>query len=109
MFSLNDLIIDKHDYTEDVRKIIADDIEGELAAAEKEQVKLMQAEKRVSGGSRKNLSFGYVRMKVCKPVFEFWTNKLGADCWQNEGFKKDMERRWGDLVKVKSESSKIIV
>ena len=39
MFSLNDLIIDKHDYTEDVRKIIADDIEGELAAAEKEQGK----------------------------------------------------------------------
>ena len=48
MFAFSDLIIDKHDYTEDVRKIIADDIEGELAAAEQEQVKLMQAERRVS-------------------------------------------------------------
>lgn len=103
------MIVDKVDYSDEVRKILIEDIEGELAAAEEEQIKLMEAERRVSGGSRKNLSFGYVRMKVCKPVFDFWTNKLGPDCWQNEGFKKDMERRWGDLVKVKSESGKIIV
>ena len=38
-------------------------------------------------------------MKVCKPEsLNFGLTNLEPILWQNEEFK-DMERRWGDLVK----------
>ena len=57
--------------TKDVWTEFADMDRSELANAEDEQIKLMQAEKRVSGGERKNFSFGRVRMKICPEVFIF--------------------------------------
>ena len=81
----------------------------ELSGAEDEQIKLMEAERRATNGERKNLKFGYVRMKVCPEIYHFWTKKLGSTIWQDEGFKKWLENRFGDLVKIKSISGNIIV
>jgi len=83
--------------------------QSELDGAESEQVLLMEAERRVTGGERKNLSFGYVRMKVCPEIFHFWSGKLGSGIWQDKGFKKWIENRFGDLVKIKSISDNIVV
>lgn len=107
MLLFDEIIIDKHNYTDLVRLELLSDIEGELARAEQEQVKLMEAEKRVSGGERKNLPFGRLRMRVCDEVFHFWGGKLGYECWKDKGFLADMERRFGELVTIKSKSAKV--
>ena len=97
------------DYTNEVRAYLETKHHTELANAEIEQKKLMQAERRVSGGVRKNLPFGRLRMKVCQEVFHFWGSKLGYECWKDDTFKKDMERRFGDLIQIKSSSGNIVV
>jgi predicted nucleotidyltransferase len=108
MFTLDNLVIGKENYTDAVRLEILSDIEGELAKAEEEQIKLMEAEKRVSGGVRKNLPFGRLRFKVCQEVYHFWGLKLGYECWKDNTFKNDMERRWGELITIKSQTDKVV-
>ena len=95
--------------TKDVFGALADIYRDDLDNAEIEQIKLMQAEQRVSGGERKNLSFGRVRMKVCPEVYHFWAEKLGSSCWKDKAFLDWVEKRFGDLVKIKSVSGNIVV
>ena len=95
------------DITDEI--IVSSDRALALASAEAEQVKLMQAEKNLTNGVRKNLSFGRIRMKLCEPVYNFWTKYLGEECWQDESFKKWLEKRHGSLVQIKSISDKIMV
>lgn len=95
------------DITKEVWGSLASLWETELAIAEEEQIKLMQAEARVSGKERKHLEFGYLRMKICPEVYHFWSQKLGSEIWQDEGFKKWLEKRFGDLIKIKSVSARV--
>jgi hypothetical protein len=95
--------------TNDVLGALTDIYRADLDNAEIEQKKLMEAEKRVSGGERKNLSFGRVRMKVCQEVYHFWADKLGDDCWRDKTFLNWIEKRFGNLVKIKSTSGNIVV
>ena len=104
-----EVIVEGQNLTKEVWGNLATMWQGELDAAEEEQVKLMQAERRVTNGERKNLEFGYVRMKLCPEVYSFWTNKLGEKIWQDESFKKWLEKRFDSLVKIKSISDKIVV
>lgn len=97
------------DITTDVWSVLADTFQDELNRAEREQIALMEAEKRLTGGERKNLPFGRLRMKVCKEVHSFWADKLGESCWRDKSFLDYMEKRFGDLVKIKSRSSNIVV
>lgn len=107
MLGLEEIIIGKENITKDVCDKLADLYQAELAVAESEQIKLMQAEKRLTGGERKNLPFGRIDMKICPEVYHFWGRKLSYDCWKNKAFRNDMKKRFGDLVKIKSVSEKI--
>lgn len=95
--------------TGDLWDVYAGLFRSELDRAESEQIKLMQAEKRFSGGERKNLTFGRLRMKVCPEVFYFWEKHLGEGVWRDKSFLDWIEKRFGDLVSVKSVSAKTIV
>ena len=103
----DEIIFDGENYTKEVRTALEIKFGKELANAEIEQRKLMEAERRVSGGVRKNLPFGRIDMKVCPEVYHFWGGKLGYGCWKDKTFRKDMKRRFGDLVTIKSKSAKI--
>jgi hypothetical protein len=107
MLGAEEIIVGKENITKDVWTEFADMYRSELANAEDEQIKLMQAEKRISGGERKNFSFGRVRMKVCPEVFYFWEGKLGQGIWKDKSFLNWIEKRFGNLVKIKSVSAKV--
>jgi hypothetical protein len=109
MLPFEEIIIGKENYTNEVREAFLTDLEGELATAESEQIKLMEAEKRVSGGERKNLPFGRLRMKVCQEVYHFWGRKLGYECWKDKGFLDWFENRFKELVSIKSKSAELVI
>ena len=102
-----EVVIGKTNYTPEVREALESIYTEELASAEVEQRKLMEAESRVSGGVRKFLPFGRVRMKVCPEVYHFWGGRLGYECWKDKTFLSDMEKRFGDLVSIKSKSARV--
>lgn len=104
-----EVIVNGDNITKEVWGSLASMWQDDLNKAEEEQVKLMQAERRVTNGERKNLDFGYVRMKVCPEVYAFWCEKLGSEIWHDESFKKWLEKRFDSLVKIKSVSSKVVV
>ena len=93
---MEEIIVGKENITKDIWGEFANMYHAELANAEEEQVKLMQAERRVTGGRRKNLSFGRLRMKVCPEVFYFWEGKLGEGVWRDKTFLKWIEKRFGE-------------
>jgi hypothetical protein len=107
MLGTEEIIIGKENITKDVWGSLADIFRTELAGAEIEQKKLMEAEKRVSGGERKDLPFGRLRFKVCQEVYHFWGGKLGYECWKDKSFLSWLEKRFGDLVSIKSKSAKL--
>jgi len=107
--SNKEIVVDGVNYTGEVWDIFANQFRTELARAEEQQIKLMQAERRLTGGERKNLDFGYLRYKLCPEVYNFWKDKIHENIWQDKGFKKWLDNRFGDLVKIKSVSGKIIV
>lgn len=109
MLEPEEIKCDGIDITRDVWSSLASMWESELARAEVEQTKLMQAERRVSGGERKDLPNGRLRMKICPEVYNFWANKLGDSCWSDKGFIDWLENRFGDLVKIKSRSDNVVV
>lgn len=104
-----EIVFNGDNYTPEVRATLETQYHIELANAEIEQKKLMEAERRATGGVRKNLPYGRIDMKVCQEVFHFWGGKLGYDCWKDKAFRKDMKRRFGDLVSIKSVSANIVV
>tara|TARA_X000000950_G_scaffold255957_1_gene321053 strand:- start:1152 stop:1487 length:336 start_codon:yes stop_codon:yes gene_type:complete len=104
-----EVIVDGENLTKEVWGNLASMWQDDLDRAEEEQVKLMQAERRLTGGERKNLDFGYIRFRLCPEVFAFWTEKLGEKIWQDESFKKWLGKRFDHLVKIKSVSNKIVV
>ena len=83
---------------------IADDIRAELAAAEDEQIKLMQAEKKSFWWREKKSIFWKITNEGLPRGFHFWGGKLGYECWKDTNFLNWIEKRWGDLVKIKSQS-----
>jgi hypothetical protein len=107
MLGSEEVIVGNTNITKELWGEFADMYRSELAIAEEEQKKLMQAERRVTGGVRKNLSFGRLRMKVCPEVFYFWEGKLGEGVWRDKTFLNWIEKRFGELIKVKSVSSKM--
>lgn len=109
MLETEEIKYDGVDITTDVWTVLADRWQEELARAEDEQIKLMQAEQRVTGGERKDLPFGRIRMKVCPAVISFWAKKLGDSCWEDKSFIDWCEKRFGDLVKIKSRSGNVVV
>lgn len=109
MLGAEEIKVGKDNLTKEVWNIFADIHRTELRNAEKEQILLMEAEKRVSGGERKNLPFGRLRMRVCPEIFHFWEGKLGNGIWRDSSFLNWMEKRFGDLVKVKSRSANVVV
>jgi len=48
-------------------------------------------------------------MRVCPEIFHFWEGKLGNGIWKDDAFLKWMEKRFGDLVKIKSRSANVVV
>lgn len=109
MLGTEEIIVGKENLTKDIWGSLADIFRAELAGAESEQKKLMEAEKRVSGGERKNLPFGRLRMKVCPEVYHFWGGKLGYECWKDKSFLNWLEKRFGDLVTINSKSAKLAI
>ena len=108
MLNTEEIKYDGMDITKDVWSYLATQWEDSLARAEEEQVKLMQAEYRLTGGVRKNLPHGRIRMKICPEVINFWENKI-PNCWTDKSFLDWLERRFGDLVKIKSKSGNVVV
>lgn len=99
-------------FEDEVFEILANDRAMELAQAENEQIKVMDALKRQQGGGqieRKHMKIGRLRMKLAKPVYDFWTEKLGKECWQDENFKQYLEKRFENLVKIKSITDKMVI
>jgi len=111
MFSpaTDEIVVGGENITKEVWGELAQMWQDELDQAEIKQVELMKAEQRLTNGERKNLDFGYLRMRLAPEVYHFWTGKLGNAIWQDESFKKWLERRFGDLVKIKSKSNKVAV
>ena len=109
MFCAEEIIVGKENLTKEVWGALAKVYRTELNNAEREQISLMEAEKRVTGGVRKNLPFGRLRMKVCPEVFHFWEGKLGEGIWQDKSFLKYMENRFGELIQIKSKSANVVV
>tara|TARA_B100000886_G_scaffold303110_1_gene233565 strand:- start:11707 stop:12036 length:330 start_codon:yes stop_codon:yes gene_type:complete len=107
MLGAEEVKIDGVDITKDLWGSFADIFRTELANAENEQKKLMEAESRVSRGERKNLPFGRLRFKVCPEVYHFWGGKLGYECWKDTNFLDWLEKRFGDLVTIKSKSANL--
>ena len=64
----------------------------ELVNASVRQRKLAQAEQVVSGGERKNLSFGRLRMRITPEAYHYWGGRLGYECWDDEQFLHQFER-----------------
>ena len=64
----------------------------ELVQASIRQRKLAQAEQVVSGGERKNLSFGRLRMRIAPEAYHYWGRRLGYQCWDDEQFLREYER-----------------
>ena len=60
MLGSEEIIVGKENVTNEVWGEFAEMYRSELAVAEEEQIKLMQAEKRVSGGERKNFSLCWI-------------------------------------------------
>jgi predicted metallo-beta-lactamase superfamily hydrolase len=109
MRDVEEIKVDGVDITKDVYSHFAEIESASLASAEKEQILLMQAEKRVTNGERKNYSFGRLRMKICQPVYHFWGSKLGYEIWKDKTFLNWLEKRFGELVAIKSKSAQIQV
>ena len=64
----------------------------ELVNASVRQRKLAQAEQVVSGGERKNLSFGRLRMRITPEAYHYWGGRLGYECWEDDQFLREFER-----------------
>mgnify|MGYP003110838330 CR=1 FL=1 len=109
MGDVEEIVVGKENITKDVYDYFAELESASLHSAEKEQKLLMEAEQRVSGGERKNYEFGRLRMKICQPVYHFWGGKLGYDIWKDKTFLNWIEKRFGDLVSIKSKSAKTMV
>ena len=72
------------------------------------QRKLAQAEQVVSNGTRKNLSFGRLRMRIAPEAYHYWGKRLGYECWDDEQFLREFERD-NESVRIHSRSEKVSV
>ena len=72
------------------------------------QRKLAQAEQVVSNGTRKNLSFGRLRMRITPEAYHYWGKRLGYDAWDDEQFLREFERD-NESVRINSRSEKVSV
>ena len=80
----------------------------ELVQASVRQRKLAQAEQVVSNGTRKNLSFGRLRMRITPEAYHYWGKRLGYDAWDDEQFLREFERD-NESVRINSRSEKVSV
>jgi hypothetical protein len=105
---LSEIKVGGEDITHEVCSALADIWQTDLNLAEKEQIELMKATRQEAGadGQRKFMSWGRLRMRVAPSVFNFWAAKLGVECWKDKEFLDYMEKRFGDLVRIKSRSGK---
>jgi hypothetical protein len=101
-----EVIVEGVNITHDVCDALASLCRGDLARAEKSQEAMMIAERKESGGVRRTLPWGRLRMRLAPEVYSFWAAKLGAECWKDKEFLNWVEKRFGDLVKIKSKSAK---
>lgn len=108
MLNTEEVKVDGVDITGDVWTCLAEQWKESLARAEEEQVKLMQAEYRLTGGVRKDLPYGRIRLKICPEVKNFWESKI-PNCWTDKSFIDWCEKRFGDLVRIKSKSGNVVV
>jgi len=109
MFKDDSVVVDGKCYTKLVREELEKEYNLELDRAEGEQIALMEAEQRLTGGVRQHLDWGRLRMKLCPEIYHFWGTKLGYECFDSEEFKKWLEKHFGDLVKIKSKSGKLMI
>jgi len=72
------------------------------------QRKLAQAEQVVSNGTRKNLSFGRLRMRIAPEAYHYWGKRLGYECWDDQQFLREFERD-NESVRINSRSEKVSV
>jgi len=72
------------------------------------QRKLAQAEQVVSNGTRKNLSFGRLRMRITPEAYHYWGKRLGYECWDDQQFLREFERD-NESVRINSRSEKVSV
>ena len=72
------------------------------------QRKLAQAEQVVSNGTRKNLSFGRLRMRITPEAYHYWGRRLGYECWDCQQFLREYERD-NESVRINSRSEKVSV
>ena len=80
----------------------------ELVQASVRQRKLAQAEQVVSNGTRKNLSFGRLRMRITPEAYHYWGKRRGYDAWDDEQFLREFERD-NESVRINSRSEKVSV
>tara|TARA_B100001057_G_C22682613_1_gene884361 strand:- start:210 stop:560 length:351 start_codon:yes stop_codon:yes gene_type:complete len=110
--SSGQFVINGVDFEDQVFEQLANDRAIELANAENDQIQVMEALKKKAGGAQiqvRNMKFGRLRFKVAKSVYDFWGTKLGYECWKDEDFKNYMEKRFSNLMKIKSISDKLVV
>lgn len=105
----DEVLVGKENLTGELWNFYSELHRADLAKAESEQIKLMEAEKRLTGGVRKNLTFGRLKFKVCPEVFYFWEGKLGEGIWKDKSFQKWAEKRFGELISIKSKSANMII
>ena len=72
------------------------------------QRKLAQAEQVGANGTRKNLSFGRLRMRIAPEAYHYWGKRLGYECWDDEQFLREFERD-NESVRINSRSEKVSV
>ena len=73
----------------------------ELVQASVRQRKLAQAEQVVTGGERKNLSFGRLRMRITPEAYHYWGGRLGYECWDDDEFLREYENQ-NEEVRINS-------
>ena len=92
------IVVDGTDVTTEFWGILAEDHKAELERAEDEQIKLMQAEKRVSGGERKDLPYGRLKFKICQEVYHFWEENFAlTNAGQTKNFLNGLRNDLGIL------------
>tara|TARA_B100001123_G_C15061221_1_gene927693 strand:+ start:463 stop:852 length:390 start_codon:yes stop_codon:yes gene_type:complete len=97
-------LVQGHDITGEVFDALCEVYQAELASAEKLQTEAMRLEHKLTNGERAHLPFGRIRLRLVPEVFHFWGGKLGYECWKDKDFLGWMEKRFGNLVAIKSKS-----
>lgn len=85
------------------------EVRAVLAQWERERQRLCQARMQLAakeGGERRLLADGEVQMMIDPYSYHYWGQRLGYQCWQDPGFKREFLRD-NPEARVKSRADKL--